>query len=172
VRPAAGAAWSIDGVTVRALHPDGAAPLGDNDGSLVLQLRYGGRAVLLPGDLEAAGEAALVRRWGATLASDVLKVPHHGSRTSSSPALLAAVAPRVAVVSAGADNRFGFPHPLVEAAYARAGAQLLRTDRDGAVSVTIDAGGALRVTRTRDAATRDATRAAPVVALTARNRGA
>lgn len=158
-RPAAGTAWSIDGVGVRVLHPPPAPLRGDNDDSLVLQLRYGGRAILLPGDLEAAGEAALVRRWGTTLASDVLKVPHHGSRTSSSATLLAAVAPRIAIVSSGADNRFGFPHPAVERAYARAGAQLWRTDLDGAISITIDADGALSIDAARDRAPHDAARA-------------
>jgi competence protein ComEC len=156
LQPAAGAAWSIDGVVVRVLHPPPARLAGENDDSLVLQLRYGGRAILLTGDLEAAGEADLVRRWGASLASDVLKVPHHGSRTSSSPALLAAVAPRIAVVSSGADNRFGFPHPLVERAYARAGAQLWRTDRDGAIAITISADGEMTIEATRDSGAHDA----------------
>jgi competence protein ComEC len=160
--PAPGTTWNVDGVIVRVLHPPPDAAADDNDRSLVLQLRYGGRAVLLTGDLEAAGEAALVRRWGASLASDVLKVPHHGSRTSSSPALLAAVAPRVAVVSAGADNRFGFPHPAIEAAYARAGTQLWRTDRDGAVTITLRADGALSVDQARGVRAPDA---APAVGL-------
>ncbi|MEO8604230.1 MAG: DNA internalization-related competence protein ComEC/Rec2 [bacterium] len=156
--PAPGAEWNVDGVDVRVLYPPPHGEARDNDRSLVLQLRYGGRAVLFTGDLEAAGEAALVQRWGATLASDVLKVPHHGSRTSSSPALLQAVAPRLAVISAGADNRFGFPHPTVEAAYERIGARIWRTDRDGAVTIHIAAGGALTATSTRDTQMRAASR--------------
>jgi competence protein ComEC len=71
-------------------------------------------------------------------ASTVLKVPHHGSATSSSPALLAAVAPRVAVISAGAENRFGFPAPVVVERLRAAGAAIWRTDRDGAVRVESD----------------------------------
>lgn len=144
-QPAAGTAMTVDGVALRVLHPIGDERGSDNDRSLTLQLRFGGTAVLLPGDLQAAGEAALVRRWGETLASRVLKVPHHGSATSSSAALLDAIAPRLAVVSAGLDNRFGFPAPSVEAAYARRGIDLWRTDRDGAVTVTIDADGSLDV---------------------------
>ena len=148
-QPAAGTVEWVEGVRLRVLHPGAGDGGADNDRSLTLQLSYGGTAVLLPGDLQAAGEAALVRRWGATLASAVLKVPHHGSATSSSAALLDAVAPRVAVVSAGADNRFGFPAPAVQAAYARRGIDLRRTDRDGAVEITIDGEGKLRVSAAR-----------------------
>ncbi len=88
----------------------------------------------------------------------MLKVPHHGSRTSSSSVLLDAVAPRVAVVSAGADNRFGFPHPPSTAAYATRGVALWRTDRDGAVAVAIDADGSLDVSVGRGGATHVAPR--------------
>lgn len=134
-RPQPGATRTIDGVTVTVLHPAAGGSGSDNDRSLTLQLRYGAQALLLPGDLEARGETALVARWGARLASTVLKVPHHGSRTSSTPVLLDAVRPRVAIASAGADNRFGFPAPAVEAAYAARGIPLWRTDRDGAVTI-------------------------------------
>ncbi|MBX3023882.1 DNA internalization-related competence protein ComEC/Rec2 [bacterium] len=144
-QPAPGHTARIDGVTVRVLHPAADDAGGDNDRSLTLQLRFGPTAVLLPGDLEAAGEAALVARWGAGLRSTILKVPHHGSATSSTPAFLDAVAPRLAVVSAGADNRFGFPAPAVERAYRERRAALWRTDRDGAVAVVIDADGAVAV---------------------------
>jgi competence protein ComEC len=143
--PAAGHAVAVEGVAVRVLHPAAGDRGGDNDRSLTLQLRYGPTAVLLPGDLEAAGEAALVARWGGTLRSTVLKVPHHGSSTSSSAMLLDAVAPRLAVVSAGAGNRFGFPDGAVVAAYAARDVALWRTDRDGAVQLTVAADGALTV---------------------------
>ena len=68
----------------------------------------------------------------------VLKIPHHGSRSSSSPAFLAAVRPRVAMVSAGAHNPFGHPSPEVLERYRRAGALVLRTDLDGDVDVATD----------------------------------
>jgi competence protein ComEC len=110
-----------------------------NDASLVLRLSFAGRAVLFPGDLEADGEGELVgrRAVGQPVAADVLKVPHHGSRTSSSDELVDAVHPALAVISLGWRNRFHFPAPEVLQRYAARGARVLRTDRDGAVTVTL-----------------------------------
>lgn len=85
-----------------------------NDNSLVVRVRHGRHAFLFSGDIEQHAEAALVKS-GIDLRADVLKVPHHGSRTSSSAELIRAVAPRLAVISAGAVNRFGHPHPEVTA---------------------------------------------------------
>jgi competence protein ComEC len=118
-----------------------------NDASLVLRIDYGTRSLLFPGDLEADGEGELCgrRALGETVRSDVLKVPHHGSRTSSSDELLEAVAPRLAVMSLGWHNQFHFPAPEVLARYALRGAQVLRTDRDGAVTVTIAPNGGVTV---------------------------
>jgi competence protein ComEC len=113
-----------------------------NEGSLVLRVRDGGAAVLFTGDAERAAEAAMLERPDA-LAATVLKVPHHGSLTSSAPALVTAVGPRAAVVSAGADNRFGHPAPAVEERYRAAGIPFYRTDRCGAVVVEIAADGPL-----------------------------
>ncbi len=128
---------------VAVLHPPDASWRSLNDSSLTLRVTHGGAAVLLTGDIEARAEEQLLRA-PARLASAVLKVPHHGSRTSSTPAFVAAVAPRVAVMSVGADNRYGLPSPEVEARYRAAGTCLLRTDRCGAVTVELD-GPALRV---------------------------
>jgi competence protein ComEC len=96
--------------------------------------------LLLTGDVEARAEQALLR-VPALLPSAVLKVPHHGSRTSSSRAFLDAVDPRVAVISVGADNPYRLPSPEVEAAYRRRGTCLLRTDRCGAITVELVADG-------------------------------
>ncbi len=109
-----------------------------NDNSIVLRVTYGARAFLFVGDAEHEEEADLVRLYGDRLRADVLKVGHHGSRTSSSPAFLAAVAPREAIVSCGARNRFGHPAPTTLDALAAAGARIWRTDHDGAVTVTTD----------------------------------
>ena len=86
--------------------------------------------MLLTGDIERAAESILVQAR-----ADVLLVPHHGSRTSSTEEFIAAVAPRWAVVAAGYRNRFGHPAREVLERYERAGVRVLRTDRDGAVSV-------------------------------------
>ncbi len=118
--------------------------LGPNDNSLVLRVALGRRALLLTGDLEAHGEDALVAR-GAALRADFLKVGHHGSRTSTTPAFVRAVAPRFAAISAGAHNRYGHPHAEPLAALRAAGAEVLRTGLHGGITVETD-GRALSVT--------------------------
>ena len=126
-------------VTLEVLSPPvltaGRAHASDNDGSLVLLLRIGKRRVLLPADIEAPAERWLVAS-GMALHADALVLPHHGSRSSSTPELVAAVRPALAVVSAGAGNRHGHPHAEVLARYA--GALLLRTDEHGDVTLTSD----------------------------------
>ncbi|MDP3938980.1 MAG: DNA internalization-related competence protein ComEC/Rec2 [Deltaproteobacteria bacterium] len=121
--------------------PSGELPRrgGWNDRSLVLRVNSGGARLLLAGDIEFDGEQELIRA-GGDLRADVLKVPHHGSDTSSHAEFLAAVRPRVAVISAGAWNRFGFPAPGAFRRLERAGARVFRTDRHGAITVTLGAG--------------------------------
>jgi competence protein ComEC len=109
-----------------------------NDNSFVLRVAYGKRAFLFVGDAEREEEAELVRRYGDALRADVLKVGHHGSKTSSSPAFVAAVAPRIAVVSCGIRNRYGHPFPATIATLQGIGARVHRTDRRGAVAVSTD----------------------------------
>jgi competence protein ComEC len=132
------------GAVVRVLGPSGVSE-SLNDRSLVLQVELGSTAVLLTGDVERAGEAALLAAGRDRLRSAVLKVPHHGSSTSSSPSFVAAVAPRVAIASLGFDNRFGFPHPKTLATYRSAGVSFLRTDLDGAVTLTVAADGHMKI---------------------------
>jgi competence protein ComEC len=93
-----------------------------------------GRALLLTGDLEAPQEAALVEREGAGLRAQLLQVPHHGSRTSSTSAFLDAVAPHTAIVQAGYRNRYGHPTRDVLARYEVRGIVVERSDRCGAFS--------------------------------------
>jgi competence protein ComEC len=133
-RCASGDAWQWDGVRFEFLNPPPSARTKRNDLSCVLRIATAGGAVLLSGDIERAGERGLL---SSGVKSDVLLVPHHGSRTSSTPEFIAAVAPRWAIVAAGYRNRFGHPHRDVLERYRNAGVGILRTDRDGAVGVAI-----------------------------------
>lgn len=121
---------------------------GANDNSWVLRVDLGKHRLLLTGDAEAAAEADLVARQRPALRADVLKVGHHGSRTSSGAAFVSAVSPQFAVVSCGARNRFGHPSPEVVDRLSLAGARVLRTDRDGGVEFRTD-GETLRVRTAR-----------------------
>jgi competence protein ComEC len=130
-------AWDWDGVRFAFLNPSASAmpAARRNDRSCVLRISTATGSMLLTGDIEAAAEAALLRR--DDLRADVLLVPHHGSRSSSTPQLIAAVAPRFAVIPVGYRSRFGHPHARVLERYAGAGASVLRTDLDGAVHVVL-----------------------------------
>jgi competence protein ComEC len=122
-----------------------------NNASLVVRASYAGHAVLLAGDIGVDGEAELVARGetGLTIASDVVKVPHHGSRTSSGDEFLAAVQPALAVFSVGKHNTFHLPNPLTLARYAAHGVRMRRTDLEGAVTVAVDRQGELSVSCVR-----------------------
>lgn len=111
-----------------------------NDNSFVFRLRYGLHSVLLTGDAEGEQEAELVDRFGSGLASDVLKVGHHGSRTSSTDLFLARARPTLAVVSCGMRNRFGHPHPELLQRLQAHGARVWRTDLGGSLIWATDGG--------------------------------
>ena len=115
-----------------------------NNNSLVTRVSLGDISFLFPGDIMAIGERELAVEAGRRLASTVLMAPHHGSRTSSTAFFLSMVRPKVVVVSAGRYNRFGCPCPEVLARYAAVGAEIFRTDVDGAV-VMSTRGETLRV---------------------------
>ena len=124
------------GLELEVLHPG----IGDrdrslNDRCLVLRARPAdGAAVLLPGDLEVSGEAALLAS-GAAPRADVLVAPHHGANGSSSRRFLAEVAPRFVLVSAGRGNRFGHPGLGALSRFRAIGAEVLRTDRNGTIAL-------------------------------------
>ncbi len=124
---------AFGGATVEVLAPcPGPDPaLSTNDSSFVFKVTYGARSVLLTGDLEREGEAALLASAGASLRADVLKVGHHGSKTSSSGALLDAVRPEWAAISCGVRNRFGHPAAEVLSALEARGVLIHRTDLHG-----------------------------------------
>src|SRR5258708_30057970 len=102
-----------------------------------MRLEFANESLLLPGDIERQAEHAMVSS-GEPLRADFLKIAHHGSKTSTTEEFLERVAPRVAVVSAGEANPYGHPHVDVLARLTAAGVRVLRTDRDGAVTVWTD----------------------------------
>jgi competence protein ComEC len=140
-RARAGDSLAVDGVVLTILAPDSAwmsHASSPNDASVVAMVRLGDVRFLLTGDAEAPEEQSLVDALGDRLRADVLKVGHHGSRTSSSAPLLDAVRPRVAVVSVGAHNRYRHPSEAVMTALAERGVEVLRTDRLGSIVVRTD----------------------------------
>ncbi|HUS25702.1 MAG TPA: DNA internalization-related competence protein ComEC/Rec2 [Candidatus Binatia bacterium] len=137
-----GLRWEWDGVRFATLHPDATAQ-GDNDRSCVLRVD-GAFSVLLPGDIEAQAEQRLLRDHPAELRADVLVAPHHGSRTSSTPAFVAAVHPSRVLHAAGWRNHFRHPRPEVVARYGAIGAEQFVTGTSGALSLWRDARGTLR----------------------------
>jgi competence protein ComEC len=142
----AGDALAWGNVTLRVVHPpppDWERPEVRNDDSVVLELLYGDVSVVLPGDIGSAVERSLVDSFRPA-SFRLLKVPHHGSRTSSSEAFVAALRPHVAVVSAGRESPFGHPHPEVIRRYTEAGSAVWQTGEVGAISVCTD-GRAVRL---------------------------
>jgi competence protein ComEC len=132
------------GLQLSLLHPEAAfAPpvnpkkrRDTNNFSLVLSLRMGEIGFLFPADIEAPAETWLVKHCADRLRSTVLVAPHHGSKTSSSPAFIDAVSPEIVIFPAG-NNRF-IPHPDVLARYRQSGCRLVSTAQAGAISMTTD----------------------------------
>ncbi len=135
-----------DGVVADILYPDhDMAGSETNSASIVLRVRYGTTAFLVSGDLPQSEENYIARAYGDGLQSQVLKLGHHGSRTSSSAYWLAAVQPDIAIISAGLDNRYGHPHKEVLDLLANLGIPALKTYEEGTISFASDG-----VTITRD----------------------
>ncbi|MCX6549992.1 MAG: DNA internalization-related competence protein ComEC/Rec2 [Acidobacteria bacterium] len=127
----------LGGVRVATWHPPAAEwerQRVRNDDSVVIALEFGGVSIVLPGDIEASAERALAEQLPRA-AIRILQAPHHGSATSSTWPLLAAAKPALAVISAGRGNRYGHPHRAVLDRYRAAGAAVLRTDVDGAITL-------------------------------------
>jgi competence protein ComEC len=136
----AGERFDIEGVTVEVLWPppasDSSATSRNND-SVVLRFVYGSAAILLAGDIEREAEDALVQS-SVDLRADVLKVPQHGSKTSSTESFIDRVQPRCAVISVGERSRFGHPHAVVTERYFSRGVRLFQIGRDGMITVKTD----------------------------------
>jgi len=140
----AGEAWRWDGVDFRVLHPAASiySEIGkrkENDRGCVVRISNAGHSMLLAADVEARSESEMLARNAAGLAADVLLVPHHGSKTSSTERFIDAIAPRWAIFSVGYRNRFRHPSPIVVARYAARAIELHRTDEEGALRVVLPA---------------------------------
>ncbi|MBW1786265.1 MAG: DNA internalization-related competence protein ComEC/Rec2 [Deltaproteobacteria bacterium] len=139
----------INGVGIRLLHPlpGNAFPVdplhggGLNDNSVVLKITYGKTSFLFTGDVERAGEDVLVETFKDDLAGTILQVPHHGSRTSGSESFLGAVRPDMCVISCRDRGRGRFPHAQTLERLEKTGCRVLRTDRSGAITFTVNSSG-------------------------------
>jgi competence protein ComEC len=144
----AGREISLDGMTLRLLSPEDSlldARDDPNDYSVVFHLGYGRFGALFLGDAPLSVENRIVARFGDGIASDVIKVGHHGSRTSTGDSLLVATHPRLALVPVGLRNRYGHPSPEVLMRLARNGVRVLRTDENGTLVVRASVDGTLSV---------------------------
>lgn len=147
----AGQTWHWDGIDFRFLHPgQGPSRGGRNDRSCVLRIDGAGGSAILIADIEKGGERRLVKRWPGGLRADLMLVPHHGSLSSSSPRLIDAIKPRIALISSGFGNRYGFPREAVVERYRARGIALYDTARSGAIRVDFKReGNAIQVDRFR-----------------------
>ncbi len=135
----AGQVWLWDSVKFEVLHPamDSYADekITDNNRSCVLKVTSQAGSILLTGDIEKEAELALLNSVSEQLKSDVLTVPHHGSKTSSIDDFIAAVSPNVSIFTTGYLNRFGHPKPLIVERYQSFGSIMYRSDYDGALVI-------------------------------------
>ncbi|MBO8171464.1 MAG: DNA internalization-related competence protein ComEC/Rec2 [Bacillaceae bacterium] len=157
LRGTSGAGWKIDDrIRVTLLSPlsrkdfQSGLKQTDNNASVVMLLEAYGRSILFTGDLEKEGEQALISEWkqqGLNRDIDVLKVAHHGSRTSTSKEWLDWIRPNYAIISVGAFNFYGHPADEVIERLVQSDVRVFRTDRDGAITIFIDPSGNMDITR-------------------------
>ena len=145
----AGQSWIWDGVEFSFLHPPANFTLLGNDSSCVLKVRTDVGTLIITGDIESFGERALLSGV-PDLQTDVVIVPHHGSATSSTPALVNSMNARYAVVSAAYSNQWDFPRPEVRARWEASGAEMVTTGDSGAITVVFGAAADPRLTARRD----------------------
>lgn len=146
--PASPRQWQWGGLAMTLLVPPDPTtpaatpwrPRNENDRSLVLRLQYGAVRLLLTGDMEADTERWLLAQ-GVDVRADILKVGHHGSKTSTTSAFVQQVQPRVGIISTGAGNPFGHPHAQTLTTLAQHGVEVWRTDQQGAITLTSDGHG-------------------------------
>jgi len=137
--PRGGQTTTVGPLLIDILHPGSGDSLRDlNDGSISLRITYRTFRLVTTGDAERTAEAQMVARWPDRLDADVLRLGHHGSSTSTTPAFLDAVSPDVAIFSAGAGNTYGHPHAEVVARVDARGIALFGTADDGTVTIVTD----------------------------------
>lgn len=144
----AGEAWEWDGVRFEMIHPPAEYQSSENNRSCVLRIDTPTSSVLVTGDIEAHAEAYLVKEASEKLDADVLVVPHHGSKTSSTSAFIDAVSPRIALFPAGYRNKFGFPIKSVVERYRQRDIKMFDTSRVGAIRLDFSAAGDEIITKT------------------------
>lgn len=141
----AGLDWRWDGVEFEIMHPpEGWLDPGNNQ-SCVLRIANAEGSLLLTADIEVEAEQHLIETYGSRLASDIILIPHHGSRTSSSPDFLAMVKPTLALVSVGYHNQFGFPHKEIVERYRQRRVTILDTVSQGAIRIDVHASEGITV---------------------------
>jgi len=141
----AGESWNWDGVRFRVVHPSEPLSTHANDRCCVVEVRTGRNVLLLTGDISSAVEAQVASAIDSAGTNVTLQVPHHGSKTSSSEELLAALHPSLALVSAGYRNHFNHPHPAIVARYAQDGIDLVNSAQAGFVSLHFAAEASPRI---------------------------
>ncbi|MBO4980461.1 MAG: DNA internalization-related competence protein ComEC/Rec2 [Lachnospiraceae bacterium] len=135
----AGDRWEVEGISFLCLHPEADDRAADNASSQCFYIDWGGGSLLLTGDVEGEGEQQFLERLEQYRIGNVtvLKVAHHGSKNSTSGALLAQIQPKVAVISCGRNNRYGHPHEDILERLEENGVTVLRTDESGAIEVKV-----------------------------------
>ncbi len=133
-----GQRWQWDGVLFEVLHPRDPQRWRGNDASCVLRVEAGSYSLLISGDVERRAEQALLQQAGERLRADLLVIPHHGSMTSSTPALVQATRPAFALAAAGYRNRYRFPRPEIVARWQAAGARVISTADSGTIQFDVD----------------------------------
>lgn len=135
----AGQSWKLDGVDFEILSPEENSPFDSNDQSCVLRVSNKYHSLLLTGDIEKKAEKVMVRNYPKKVISEVISVPHHGSKTSSTFLFLESVLPSLAVIPAGYRNRFGHPKKVVVNRYKTLGIETMSTIKAGAINIKFPA---------------------------------
>ena len=134
---ASGDLLNIRDVQINVLNPNGEVAMSANNDSIVLRVVFGSTSIMFTGDIEKEAEASIVNS-SSELKADVIKVPHHGSRSSSTDSFVDAVHPKIAIVSVGRHSLFGHPHKEVVERWQAAGAKVMTTGECGTISIASD----------------------------------